>query len=72
MPSVTFFLSIDASELQKYYRGEVLSVLATTQQGIKVQFPANLILPYVSHNGIHGRFILDYQPDGKAISLRRL
>lgn len=72
MPRVTFTLSIDANQVQKYYRGEALSVLATTQNGVKVRFPANLILPHVTHDGIRGHFELNYQQNGKAISLRRL
>ncbi len=72
MPRVSFSLSIDAIQVQKYYRGEALSVLATTNDGLKIQFPANLILPYVTHEGIHGHFVLDYQQDGKAVSLQKL
>ncbi len=72
MPSITFPLHIESNEVQKYYRGEALSVLATSFNGVKVQFPANLILPYVTHNGIQGHFVLEYGDDGKAISLRKI
>jgi uncharacterized protein DUF2835 len=71
MPRVSFSLNIEPEQVQKYYRGEALSVIATTESGLKVQFPANLILPHVTHNSIHGRFVLEYQNDGKAISLLR-
>lgn len=72
MPSVKFSLQIRASEIEKYYRGQAQSILVTAYSGIKIQFPANLILPYVAHDGVHGHFILTYDQHGKAISLQRL
>lgn len=72
MPNVSFSMSINAEEVQKYYRGEALNILATADNGLKVQFPANLILPHVTHQGVCGRFVLSYRDDGKAISLERV
>lgn len=71
MPNALFSLNIKASELEKYYRGQATSILVTALNGLKIRFPANLILPYVAHNGIHGRFILQYDDNGKAQSLKR-
>jgi hypothetical protein len=69
MPKARFFLNISADEIQKYYRGEAKTIVATTVGGKRIQFPANLVLPYVSHSGIVGSFILNYHNNGKAISL---
>jgi len=72
MPSKRFSLKIEASEIERYYRGTVRSILVTTSDGLRVQFPANLVLPYVARSGVHGQFILSYDQNGKAQSLKRV
>ncbi len=72
MPSSTFALNINAHDLEKYYRGHVHNILVKSEQGLKIKFPANLILPYVDHFGVKGRFLLEYDQQGKAISLNRI
>ncbi len=72
MPSVQFSLNIEASEIKKYYSGQAKNIIVTGSNGLKIQFPANLILPYVAHNGVSGNFILKYDGNGKAQSLQRI
>ena len=71
MPTAKFSIQIDASEIEKYYQGRVRNILVKANNGLKIQFPANLILPYVTHSGVSGQFILQYEDNGKATSLRR-
>ena len=72
MPKAYFSIYIEPAELKKYYSGHAQSVVARSTRGIRVQFPANLLLPYVTHNGIKGQFELEYDENGKAIGLTRL
>lgn len=72
MRSVTFFLHISADDYLNYYSGQVKWVLARSVDGLKVQFPANLLAPYVSHNGVQGKFVLQYLANGKAVDLSRI
>jgi len=72
MPSVQFSICIEADEIEKYYRGQARNVVVKATNGLKIQFPANLLLPYVSHSGVTGHFVLNYDDRGKAESLRRL
>jgi len=72
MPAAEFELNIKPSELQKYYRGDARSIIVTSTAGLNIQFPANLLLPYIAHQGITGRFVLRYDINGKALSLKRL
>jgi len=72
MPSAEFSLHLDASEIERYYRGKAKSILVNSSTGLKVQFPANLILPYVARDGVNGRFLLMYDQNGKALSLKRM
>jgi len=72
MPTAQFQLVIEASDFERYYRGTARNILVTSATGLKIQFPANLLLPYVSRNGVHGNFLLNYDQNGKARSLKRL
>jgi hypothetical protein len=49
-------LDISAAELQRLYRGEARVVVARTQDGQVVRFPAMALRPFVSHDGVRGRF----------------
>jgi len=72
MPSAQFSIRIEAEEMEKYYRGQALSVVVKATNGLKIQFPANLLLPYITHDGVKGLFELNYDLQGKAQSLRQL
>ncbi len=66
-----FGLSISARDYLPYYRGEVRNVLARCLDGRTVQFPATLLMPFVTARGIHGNFVLTCDEDGKGSQLRQ-
>lgn len=72
MPSAEFSLNLNAAQIKSYYRGKAQNILVKASNGLNVQFPANLILPYVARDGVNGRFLLSYDQKGKALSLKRL
>jgi predicted flavoprotein YhiN len=72
MLTAKFSIKIAPEEIKKYYQGSAQSVIARASNGLKIQFPASLLLPYVTHNGISGQFVLTYHKNGKAESLSRV
>ncbi len=70
--TVEMRLSISADECLRYYRGKAKSVIASSTSGLKVQFPANLLNQHVTHDGVHGKFVLQYLTTGKAVELARI
>jgi predicted flavoprotein YhiN len=72
MPQINFNIKISPSELEKYYAGTAKVISVVANNGQRLQFPANLMLPYVSHYGISGEFVLDYSSSGKARSLTKV
>ena len=68
MPSVDFDLTLTPDELELLYQG-VQFAQAMTDQGKRVRFPAGHLRPYITHQGIRGRFRLSYSDQGKFISL---
>ncbi len=66
-----FDLSITPKEYLKYYQKRVNWVVVMSTKGLSIRFPANLLSAYITHEGIHGRFILKYSKSGKVSSLNK-
>lgn len=58
---VNIYISPD--EYQRWYQGSAKNVHATTVDGRSVQFPAPILRPFVTREGIRGRFRIQF--DGK-------
>lgn len=72
MREIHFTLHINADEMLRYYRGAAQSVLARTDQGLRVQFPAEALRPFVTKDGVHGRFALRFDANNKLAGIRKL
>ena len=72
MPSVVVRIDLSAEELLRYYRGEAQNVLAVSEDGRTVRFPASLLRTFVSEDGVSGRFRLDFDAAGRSLGAQRL
>jgi len=66
-----FYIQLDISttEFQDYYANNVKNVIAISNDGRKVQFPANILQKFVSHSGIQGLFKLTVDSQSKFQSM---
>jgi len=67
-----FELDISQEQFLHYYKGNVSQVLVTSLDNIKIQFPAQFIQKFVTHNGIKGRFRIIFDENNKLVSLNRV
>ena len=67
-----FSLSISADAYLEYYKGSVKHVLAKSQDGRSVRFPANAIQKFLTHEGVHGRFRMLFDENHKLISIEKI
>lgn len=72
MPSVMLDISLTADEFLAVYQGRANRVLLRSRDGRKVSLPAHHLRPHLNHAGVRGTFELEFSPDGKLLSLRRL
>lgn len=72
MEQVIVSVTISADEYIRYYQGSAQSVIATSLDGRAVSFPASLLRPYLTHEGIQGRFKLTYDQHYKFQSIEKL
>jgi hypothetical protein len=66
-----FSINLSASEFLPYYQGRVEAIIATTTEGVRVQFPAMHLRQYVTSSGVNGIFCLETQ-NNKFSSLIKL
>jgi len=67
-----FRLDIDADTWQNWYRGSARRVRVRTETGLILEFPAEHLRAFVSHDGIHGRFELVADEHNRFRELRRI
>ena len=72
MPDLTLHLEIPAAQMLRYYRGQARAVQARATTGQLVQFPASALQRYVSPDGIHGTFRIEFDANFKFVRLERL
>ena len=69
--TIVIGLNIDSEELLKLYRGSAREVVARSLDGQNIRFPAEVLKPFVTHNGVQGQFALVVDASNKLIDLRR-
>ena len=72
MKEIRFYLGIPAHRYLSYYQGIAKNVVATAPDGTTVQFPAESLRRYLTHEGVYGEFLLRYDAANRLISLERL
>lgn len=65
-------LSIPADEYIKLYQGQARSVYAHTMDGRSVRFPASILQPFITHEGIYGRFAIEFDQSQRFKQIIRL
>ena len=64
-------LSISAEEYLLMYKGVARNVLATAYDGRRVRFPAKILQPFVTRQGIQGRFSIRFSEDGRFLGIEK-
>jgi hypothetical protein len=72
MPVLRFNMSLSAERYLPYYRGWVESIAVITDDGRRLHFPAEHLRRFVTHEGIYGRFEIEFDDHNRLIDLRRI
>ena len=60
MDQIKISIRISADEYLKHYQGAAKSVFTQSVDGRSIRFPAKILQPFVTHNGIEGSFIIQF------------
>ncbi len=72
MRSITVTLAINTQEFSRLYRGQARDVICTSKDGRTVQFPANALRQYLTHDGVYGDFEIFFTNDNKLAKIAKL
>jgi len=72
MSEVIISVSLSAEKYLEYYRGYASGVIAYDSWGRRIQIPANILRPFVTSQGVHGRFRVRFGPGNKFESIERV
>ncbi len=67
-----FRLQIDHQQLLRYYQGTASQVQVNSECGRRLQFPAMRLRPFLTRNGISGRFQLTVDADNRFVQLKKI
>ena len=67
-----FDIVLPADTTLAIYEGRVRYVIVTSREGLRLQIPATNLMPYVSDDGINGRFTMLLDENDKLVELTRL
>lgn len=72
MHSIVVTLAISSQEFSKLYRGQASEVICTAKDGRTVQFPANKLRQFLTHDGIHGDFEIYFSNQNRFLKIDKL
>lgn len=72
MNAILLDLVITPEEFQRLYQGSADTVHARSLDGRRIQFPANILRPFVTHLGIRGRFQILFDEQHRFQGIQRL
>jgi hypothetical protein len=68
---ICFSINLPAERYLHYYRGNARAVIVRSEDGRRIQLPAANLRPFVTAEGIVGRFELTLDEHNKLIDIRR-
>ena len=72
MHKAVFSVKLNSDQVLEYYKGKKNSVRVRTESGQTMSIPYDIMLKFVTREGIYGRFEISYSDDGRLLDLVRL
>ncbi len=72
MNEITFRLNISSDRFRAYYEGIAQNVVVRLADGRNLQFPANILRPFLTHTGVQGEFAIRFDNKNKLADIRRV
>jgi hypothetical protein len=69
---IRFYVHLSAEKYQAYYQGHANAVVVRAYDGRTLQFPANVLRPFLTHKGIYGEFEVEIDHNNKLQNIQRV
>jgi hypothetical protein len=70
--SMRFNLSVSAEKYLAYYKGHASSIHVRSIENKSIRFPANAVRKFLTHEGIHGLFEIQFDENNKLIQVVKI
>lgn len=67
-----FRLALTAEKYLEYYKGNAKNIVARSENGRSIKFPANAIQGFLTHEGIFGLFEIQFDKNNKLIKIIKI
>lgn len=67
-----FSIHLSQQQFLRYYQGAAASIQVTSECGKRLRFPAARLRPFLTQNGIQGRFQLNVNSENRFLDLVKL
>lgn len=72
MPQATFSIVLTSEQVLEFYKGTKTRVRVVTDQGFSMSLPYDVLIKYLTREGIFGKFSISYSDDGTLGELKRI
>ena len=69
---IVFDVHIEPEEYRKLYEGVARNAHVVARDGRRIQFPAKILRPFLTHSGISGSFVIYFDDNHKFKRIDRL
>lgn len=70
--TLRFRVAISADAFTEYYRGPGRRVQVTTDDGQTLLFPAGALQSFVTRDGVHGDFMIQFDDANRLIGIKKI
>ncbi|MBL1142698.1 MAG: DUF2835 domain-containing protein [Proteobacteria bacterium] len=67
-----FKLSLSTETYLAYYKGKANSIQVRSLDNKKIRFPANAIRNFLTHDGVHGLFEIQFDECNKLVEIEKI
>lgn len=64
-----FRLALTTEKYLEYYKGNAKNIVARSENGKNIKFPANAMQGFLTHEGIFGLFEIQFDKNNKLIKI---
>jgi hypothetical protein len=65
-------MNLSVEKTESIYQGQIKYIVVTTDEGLKLQLPATNFKPFVTTNGILGRFLVETNKQNRLQRIDRI
>lgn len=72
MSSLVLDIALPAHEYLRVYQGTANRVILRSRDGRTISLPARYLQPFLTHKGVYGSFVIEFNQQGQLLALRKV